>query len=231
MLRLPSILRRVLVSVVMCTPCVRGATPPSEYDLKAVFLFHFTQFVEWPQDAYPSDDAPFIIGVLGPDPFESSLTGIVRGETVGRHPIIVREVRNESVEHRCQILYVSKDGEPLLEFRRIRNAPILTVGESGSFFQEGGVIQFYIDRRRLRLRINLEEARTRSLVISAKLLRVSEVTDAGSGWFDFSRFVGKPLSKRLQDLAENRAWDLQAVESAGAEVGIAGMRMILPRDR
>jgi hypothetical protein len=231
MLRLPTILRHVLVSVVMFASRLRGATPPSEFDLKAVFLFHFTQFVEWPQDAYSSDDAPFIIGVLGTDPFESSLTSIVRGESVGRHPIIVRDVRNESVERGCQILYVAKDGEPLLEFRRIRNAPILTVGESESFYQEGGVVQFYIDRRRLRLRINLEEARTRSLVISAKLLRVSEVTDGGSAFFDLSSFAGEPLAKRLEDLAEHRAWDLQAVESAGAEVGIAGMKMILPHGR
>src|SRR2546430_3260611 len=48
-----------------------AAAPVSEYQLKAVFLFNFAQFVEWPPAALPGDSAPFVIGVLGKDPFRS----------------------------------------------------------------------------------------------------------------------------------------------------------------
>src|SRR2546429_1250447 len=57
-----------------------AAAPVSEYQLKAVFLFNFAQFVEWPPAALPGDSAPFVIGVLGKDPFGADLDDIVRSE-------------------------------------------------------------------------------------------------------------------------------------------------------
>jgi hypothetical protein len=218
------LLWRVLLSAVVSATFVRGATPPSEFDLKAVFLFHFTQFVDWPEDAYPAANAPFTIGILGPDPFEASLTSIVRGESVGLHPIVVRDVRSEAVELRCQILYVSREGEPLLEFRKIRSAPILTVGESEAFYQEGGVIQFYIDRRRVRLRVNLEEARARSLGISAKLLRVSEVTGGRPTLMDFAGIMGDANSRWGRGPAQPPVLNALPCLPGGAEFGMAGAR-------
>jgi hypothetical protein len=156
---------------------VRGAAPTTEYDIKAVFLYHFTQFVEWPGAAFPSPDAPFVIGLVGGNPFGGSLRGAVAGETVGRHPLTVRSVNDVTAEFRCQILYFTEEGENLLDLSRLRTAPVLTVGESDSFYKKGGMIQFVIARRRVRLKVNLEEARAHSLEISAKLLRVADVTD------------------------------------------------------
>ncbi len=46
-----------------------AAAAPAEYQVKAVFLFNFSQFMEWPPDAFPTPDTPFVIGVLGADPF------------------------------------------------------------------------------------------------------------------------------------------------------------------
>src|SRR5256886_14496814 len=63
-----------------------AAAPVSEYQLKAVFLFHFAQFVEWPPAALPGDSAPVVIGVLGKDPFGADPDDILRGETMNSHP-------------------------------------------------------------------------------------------------------------------------------------------------
>ena len=41
----------------------------SEYDVKAAYLYKFTKFVEWPEAAFASAEAPFVIGVIGRDPF------------------------------------------------------------------------------------------------------------------------------------------------------------------
>src|SRR6185295_17077931 len=71
--RLPVLL---LVSVAIAAPA------PSEYQVKAVFLFNFTQFVDWPAQSFADARAPFVIGVLGRDPFGSALDEAVRGETV-----------------------------------------------------------------------------------------------------------------------------------------------------
>src|SRR5262249_5348333 len=66
----------------------------SEYGLKAVFLFNFTQFIEWPSGAFASADAPLCIGVLGEDPFGSTLDEAVRGESSRGRPLTVRRARD-----------------------------------------------------------------------------------------------------------------------------------------
>ncbi|HZZ20232.1 MAG TPA: YfiR family protein, partial [Opitutaceae bacterium] len=85
----------------VCSGSLKAAPAPSEAELKAVFLFHFTQFVEWPVSVFPSPDAPFVIGILGPDPFNGALDNIVRGEKVGQHPLIVRGVTGFQAERDC----------------------------------------------------------------------------------------------------------------------------------
>jgi hypothetical protein len=196
-----------------------GWAATSDSDIKAVFLFHFTQFVEWPQGAFPSANAPFVIGILGADPLETVLAGVVRGEAVGQHPIIVRELRNQDDASKCQIVYVTMQGEGLLDARRFQNTPILTVGESDSFFRSGGVIQLYIDHRRVRLRINLAEARTHSLVISAKLLRVADVS-GGPSALEFP-----------SGLAEDGTLDLLLLRAGHPVLGMGGVQEILANDR
>jgi len=163
--------------VAMGAGFAHAAPQLTESDLKAAFLFHFTQFVEWPVSVFPSPDAPFVIGILGPDPFEGALENIVRGEKVGPHPLIVRGVSGYQAERGCQILYVTKEAESLLDAAKLNKAPVLTVGESAAFYEAGGLIEFVTEHRHVRLRVNLTAARERSLVISAKLLRVAEVSD------------------------------------------------------
>jgi hypothetical protein len=170
-------LRRLLAAALLIAASRTALSAPSEYDIKAVFLFHFTQFVGWPEAAFPEPDSKFVIGLVGGDPFGPALESIVGGESVGRHRVAVQNVTDVTSEFRCQILYFSENGEDLLDLRRLRTAPVLTVGESDSFYKKGGMIQFFIDRRRVRLKVNLEEARAHSLEISAKLLRVADVTD------------------------------------------------------
>ena len=49
----------------------------NEYKIKAVFLYNFAKFVEWPPNVFPDANTPFVIGVLGQDPFGSYLEDTV----------------------------------------------------------------------------------------------------------------------------------------------------------
>jgi hypothetical protein len=57
--------------------------------------------------------------------------------------------------------------------------PMLTVGDTEAFANQGGMIRFVTDRNRIRLRINLDQATKARLTVSSNLLRGSEV--AGDG--------------------------------------------------
>ncbi|MCI4348028.1 MAG: YfiR family protein, partial [Thermoplasmata archaeon] len=65
-----------------------------EYDLKAAFLFNFAQFVEWPPGAFPEASSPFVMCILGDDPFGKSLDEIVAHEAIRNRRIVVRRHRD-----------------------------------------------------------------------------------------------------------------------------------------
>ncbi len=157
------------------------AVPSREYQVKAVFLFNFAMFVDWPSDAFPDTSAPFVIGVLGNDPFGPYLDEVVRGEEIGKRRVEVRRYRAMEEVGLCHILYVGQGGAA--PDGRIRESlggrRVLTVGESDQFLRDGGVIAFAERDGKIRLRINTGAAKASSLTISSKLLRAAEIFDDG----------------------------------------------------
>jgi YfiR/HmsC-like len=161
------------------TPQAPTATP--EYQLKAVFLFNFAQFVSWPAEAFADSAAPLVIGVLGTDPFGAYLDETVRGEVVEGHPLVVRRFSDLAGIGDCHILFVSQDEVTDLPalLRAIEGRSVLTVSDVEGFAASGGMIRFVNDRNRIRLRINLEAARAAHLTLSSKLLRPAEIVRQG----------------------------------------------------
>jgi hypothetical protein len=153
----------------------RAAPTAPEVQLKAAFIYHFTQFVSWPAQAAAEPESPFVIGVFGDEALEKALNGMVAGEALGHHPLAVRHLWRPSDAATCQIVYVANDEEGLFRKAQLRADPVLTVGESESFLESGGMIEFFTDQNHVKLRINLPAARAASLQISAKLLRVAQV--------------------------------------------------------
>ena len=157
---------------------VQGESPrTSEYQLKAVFLFNFVQFVDWPPSAAQDSQPPLLIGILGDDPFGSFLDETVRGERVGARSIQVRRYRRIADIEACNILFNSRsESERVPEIlSAVKNRPVLTVSDGDGFASQGGIIQFFTDKNRIRIRINLDAAEAANLTISSKLLRVAEV--------------------------------------------------------
>src|SRR5437016_7369433 len=71
----------LLLAPVFLAALVRGDVF-NEYDVKATCLYHLTQFVEWPPEAFPETQSPLVIGVLGQDPFGKVLDEVFRNEIV-----------------------------------------------------------------------------------------------------------------------------------------------------
>jgi hypothetical protein len=154
---------------------------PSEYQVKAVFLFNFAQFVDWPASAFADSQAPLVIGVLGEDPFGAYLDETVRGEKVNNRPLIVERYRRVEEIKICHILFVSRSEAERLEkiFAELKERNILTVGDFEGFTKRGGMMRFVTEKNKTRLRINLEAAKAAGLTISSKLLRPAEIISPG----------------------------------------------------
>ncbi|MDP3911581.1 MAG: YfiR family protein [Gemmatimonadales bacterium] len=155
---------------------VQGSRAP-EYQVKAVFLFNFAQFVEWHAPADAEARRAVVIGILGDDPFGAILDATLRGERLGARPFEVRRYRQWRDIDGCEILFISRSERDQIGeiVTGLRNRPILTVSDTDDFARRGGMIQLVTDKGRIRLRINLDAAQAANLTISSKLLRVAEI--------------------------------------------------------
>jgi hypothetical protein len=151
--------------------------PSREYQVKAAFIFNFTQFVQWPDNAFNGSDDVFTIAIVGGDPFNGALEHAVAGKTVGSHRIVFRHFDNAADVQPCQLLFVpsTEDGELTAIMNKLGNVPVLTIGESEVFPRMGGEMRFYTEENKVRFEINMDAIGKSGLKISSKLLRLAKI--------------------------------------------------------
>ncbi len=180
-------MRRLLVylalSIAGITQCAALAGPVSEYQVKAVFLFNFSQFVTWPTGAFPSAAAPIVIGVLGDDPFGKQLDAVVAGESVGGRSLVVRRYREVSEVKDCQILFIDRSETARLRdiVKALQGRSILTVSDIDGAAGSGVMIDLVLEGGHVRMRINVAAARASGLLLSSQLLGPAEIVGPGEG--------------------------------------------------
>jgi hypothetical protein len=155
---------------------------PSEYEVKAAFLYNFTKFVEWPPSAFAEGNAPLRLCVLGDDPFGHSLQTVV-GEEIEGHKLIV--VRTETLARAagCQVLFVSRSERDRLPqiLAPLKSSPVLTVGDTKGFLVQGGIVNFILEGSKVHFEINPAAAEQAGLKISSKLLRLARIAGQKPG--------------------------------------------------
>jgi hypothetical protein len=153
------------------------ARPPTEYKIKAAFLFNFAKFVEWPPGAFSDLKQPISICVFGRDPFGHALEDAMLGKAIGDHPVLLGHAKQIVDLVGCHIVFVSAaDSSRLPELlAHLRGRGVLVVGESEGFAGAGGTIQFVLDQNRVRFAINPDAAERAGLKISSKLLALAVI--------------------------------------------------------
>ena len=163
--------RRAILSVLALAPFSSSACPENEnpeYQVKAAFLFNFLKFIEWPAAA--SNDSPWVIGVLGHDPFGDLLDNAVRGEIVNGRPVEVRRYSHVADVKDCSILFIGR-----AEFERVGTVTqpgLLTVGEAPDFLKSGGAVNFYSKDHRVHFEIRMSAIHSAGLYVSSQLLKL-----------------------------------------------------------
>ena len=169
-------LRRVqlalVTAVLLCQPVL--AQRANEHDIKAAFLYKFTNFVEWPEGTWQGAD-PFRLCVLAEAPMAAAVERTLQGEAVNGHPMQAVTPASTQEARRCRILFVGRSEMPRAApmLAAVQDLPVLTVGDAPGFLAAGGAIGFVREDDRVRFDINLETARRAGLNISARLLQVA----------------------------------------------------------
>jgi len=163
--------------------CSLARAQSNEYQLKAAFLFNFAQFVKWPPTAFTDAAEPFCIGILGDDPFGTTLDETVQGATVANHRLTVRRAQDLGSLQDCQMIFISKSEEGHLPeiLAQLSSRPVLSVSEIDRFAKDGGIIDFYLQGGKVRFEINPGSAQQKGLKISSQLLTLGKIVAGGGG--------------------------------------------------
>lgn len=149
--------------------------------VKAAFLRNFAHYVTWPSSAFPDGLGPWRVCIVGRDPFGDMLENTFKGRTEQGHPFEIYRADTLRKLPGCHIVFVALD-DPVARraiLGELKGKPILTVGDAPEFLREGGVIRFQVEDR-VRMSINLDQARAVSLAVQTRMLEVShEILENG----------------------------------------------------
>jgi len=180
-------MRRVTVCLLsaILLPTLRGnlhaSSTAGEYSVKAAFLFHFAQFIDWPEKTFEDASSPLTYCTVGEDPFHGALDASLSGKTIGTRPLRVLHFKQPQYIRSCQILFIGAGEKRLLPavLASLRENSVLTVGESENFVQEGGAIGFLLEDNKIRFEINLEATEHAKLKMSSRLLALAKTVIGG----------------------------------------------------
>lgn len=154
---------------------------PSEHEVKAEFIERFTHFVDWPDSAFTSSSAPFVVCVWGQNSLTSQLEQVVKRGPIKARPVRLLRVESRDKLQPCHILYVASPDRAVIRgiIASTRGKPMLSVGDQPGLAEEGLLINLFLDAKGfVRFEVNLEAARVSGLKISAKLLRLARLVGA-----------------------------------------------------
>jgi hypothetical protein len=160
---------------------VRSQSAAVEYQVKAAFLFHFAQFVNWPADSLKAGDPSINLCIFDDEPRRNELQRTVEGKLIGAREFRVRLISPPQGIQGCNILFLSRDEarRQSLILKSLRGVPVLTVGETSDFLSDGGIIRFHLEEGKIRFDINLSAAESSHLQISSRLLLLATSVTGG----------------------------------------------------
>jgi hypothetical protein len=146
-----------------------------ERTVKAAFLYKFAGYVQWPAAPDAAAGDPLSIGVLGAADLARELAVVTSGRTVADRPITVRRLAPGDSLDDLHVLFVGRDeGDRLGDsLEAARGRPILIVTESEGALDDGSMINFAVDRQRVRFDVALSSAERSGLRLNSRLLAVA----------------------------------------------------------
>jgi len=150
--------------------------PVAEYQVKAAFILKFASFVQWPCPDCPLGSGPIEIAILGEDPFGDLLPAEIPPDETNESAFKVTRLNSLADDlSRFRMIFLPRGVpdliDPLLE--RVRDQPILTIGEGEVFTSRGGIIAFTLENNRVRFMVNLRQAQKADIKISSQLLNLA----------------------------------------------------------
>jgi hypothetical protein len=173
----PFIIKRLLVlaTLLFGVRVEAQQAPMGEAQVKAMFVYNFLKFVEWPVDASLSAKDPFVVLIIGEGATADATEQFLESKSIGDRPLVVRRIRWDQPLASARAAFVVEPDAKRLHrvLDAAASAGVLTIGEGESFTTHGGVIGLLVEDRKVRFDVDTTAAQVAGLRVSSKLLALT----------------------------------------------------------
>ena len=136
---------------------------------KALFMYNFTKYIEWPANSRQGD---FIIGVVGNPSLAVELQTIASKQKVGVQNIVVRNFNSVDEIDYCHIIYLGHSKSNLFGslLSKVNGKNTLIITDKEGLALQGAGINYIMDGDRLKYEVNRTNIERKGLVVSNSLL-------------------------------------------------------------
>ncbi len=144
--------------------------------IKAIFLYNFTKYIEWPA-SYKQGE--FVIGILGSSPLVTELEKMALKSKVGTQSFVIKKFKDVSDITSCHMLYISnsKTGSMEAAINKLKKTSTLVISECGGCAKKGSAINFVSVDNKQRFELNKTNAGKFGLQVSSNLATLAIMVD------------------------------------------------------
>ena len=163
------------LALTLFRPQLTAQSRPSQYDAEAGYLLDFGKFTQLSTGSQARRRATFDICIVGRDSIGPDIDKLAANDTVAGRAVRVLHGIEASQARTCAIAFIGTlTGDAIREdLDMLSTAGVLTVGDSPDFLDDGGMIQFVMQKNHVRFAVNLNAVHKAHLVLSSELLRVA----------------------------------------------------------
>jgi hypothetical protein len=162
-------LQAIAVLLALWSPTITGAQSSREYEIKAAFLYNFSQYIEWPS----IPESSFRIAITGVSPITEKIRNIASNNKIKNRPVTVTEVSTIENLEGPEIIYIPSNSKISLQqvLMKFGQSPVLIITEDPGSAEAGANINFVIVNNRLKFEFNVAAANLYQFHISSNLLK------------------------------------------------------------
>jgi hypothetical protein len=165
----------VVLATLLFGARLEAQAPMGESQVKAMFVYNFLKFVEWPVNASAGSKDPFVVLIIGEGAMADATEQFLESKAIGDRPVAVLRIQwDQSLRGARAAVVVERDPKKLHHILdAAATAGVLTIGEGEEFTTRGGVIGLLVLDRKVRFDVDTTAAQNARLRVSSKLLALT----------------------------------------------------------
>lgn len=155
-----------------------GRVKMEEYPLKALIISRFFNFVKWPAaSGNAGDSSHFVLGIFGKTPILEHEQTFYKEINLSEKKVTIKKISELGQINECHVLIIAPtESWRLKEILAITgDKPILSIGDTRGFAEEGVLINLYREGNKVKFEINYSAVKKSGLVFSSKLYKLAKI--------------------------------------------------------